>query len=88
MLHAQKRWEEAIPEYEAALELNHNLQYALTGLGWCKLYTGSIEQVTQLVEQAIRLSPRDCSLHGHLLLCLADPQPGPVRRAVQGALRA
>jgi TolB-like protein len=59
VLRAQKRWEEAIPEYEAALELNHNLEYALTGLGWCKLYTGSIEEVIPLVEQAIRLSPRD-----------------------------
>ena len=59
VLRAQKRWEEAIPEYEAALELNHNLEYALTGLGWCKLYTGSIEEVIRLVEQAIRLSPRD-----------------------------
>src|SRR5260370_13064669 len=28
-------------------------------LGWCKLYAGSIEEVTPLVEQAIRLSPRD-----------------------------
>ena len=26
---------------------------------WCKLYTGSIEEVIPLVEQAIRLSPRD-----------------------------
>ena len=31
----------------------------MTNLGQCKLYTGSIEEVTQLVEQAIRLSPRD-----------------------------
>lgn len=28
-------------------------------LGWCKLYAGSIEEATPLVEQAIRLSPRD-----------------------------
>ena len=30
----------------------------------------------------------DRGLDGHLLLCLADAQPGSVRRAVQGALRA
>ena len=30
-----------------------------TNLGWCKLYAGSIEEVIPLVEQAIRLSPRD-----------------------------
>src|SRR5215472_10946370 len=30
----------------------------------------------------------DCRLDGHLLLCLADAQPGALRRALQGALRA
>jgi TolB-like protein/class 3 adenylate cyclase/Flp pilus assembly protein TadD len=59
VLRAQNRWEEAIPEYEAALALNHNFVGALMNLGWCKLYAGSIEEVTPLVEQAIRLSPRD-----------------------------
>jgi adenylate cyclase len=59
VLRAQNRWEAAIPEYEAALALNHNLVSALTNLGWCKLYAGSIEEVTPFLEQAIRLSPRD-----------------------------
>jgi adenylate cyclase len=59
VLRAQNRWEEAIPEYEAALALDRNLVVALGSLGWCKLYAGSIEEVTPLVEQAIRLSPRD-----------------------------
>jgi len=59
VLRVQKRWEEAIPEYETALALNHNLVYALHSLGWCKLYVGSIDEVIPLVEQAIRLSPRD-----------------------------
>ena len=59
VLRAQNRWEEAIPEYETALVLGHNLVYALIGLGWCKLYAGSIEEVVPLVEQAIRVSPRD-----------------------------
>jgi TolB-like protein/Flp pilus assembly protein TadD len=62
VLRAQGRWEEAIPEYEAALALDHNLVGALTNLGWCKLYAGSLDEVTPLVEQAIRLSPRDPSL--------------------------
>jgi tetratricopeptide (TPR) repeat protein len=31
----------------------------LTNLGQCKLYAGSIEEVIPLVEQGIRLSPRD-----------------------------
>jgi tetratricopeptide (TPR) repeat protein len=59
VLRAQKRWEEAIPEFEAALALNHNSVYALASLGWCKLYAGSIEEVIPRLEQAIRLSPRD-----------------------------
>src|SRR5271169_5127659 len=45
VLRAQKRWEEAIPEYEAALVVNHNLVGTFTNLGWCKLYAGSIEEV-------------------------------------------
>jgi tetratricopeptide (TPR) repeat protein len=59
VLRAQKRWEEAIPEYEAALALNHNLVHALNNLGWCNLYAGSLDEVIPFVEQAIRLSPRD-----------------------------
>jgi TolB-like protein/Tfp pilus assembly protein PilF len=59
VLRAQNRWEEAIPEYEVALALNHNLVFAVSGLAWCRLYAGSVEEVTPLVERAIRLSPRD-----------------------------
>jgi TolB-like protein/class 3 adenylate cyclase len=59
VLRARNRWEEAIPEYEAALALDHNFVAALICLGPCKLYVGSIEEVTPLIEQAIRLSPRD-----------------------------
>jgi tetratricopeptide (TPR) repeat protein len=59
VLRARNRWQEASLEYEAALSLDHNLVYAFISLGWCKLYAGSIDEVTPLVEQAIRLSPRD-----------------------------
>ena len=59
VLRAQYRWEEAIPEYETALALNRNLLGALHGLGWCKLYAGSLDEVIPLEEQVIRLSPRD-----------------------------
>jgi adenylate cyclase len=59
VLLAQRRCEEAIPEFEAALALNPNMVHALSSLGYCKLYAGSIDEVTPLVEQAIRLSPRD-----------------------------
>jgi adenylate cyclase len=59
VLRAQNRCEEAIPEYETALALNHNLAYALIGLGWCKVDAGSLDEAIPLVEQAIRLSPRE-----------------------------
>jgi tetratricopeptide (TPR) repeat protein len=32
-------------------------------LGWCKLHTGSIDEVIPLAAQAIRLSPRDPLIH-------------------------
>ena len=57
VLRAQKRWEEAVPEYETALVLNRNLVGALNGLGWCKLYAGSLDEVIPLVKQAIRPAP-------------------------------
>jgi TolB-like protein/Tfp pilus assembly protein PilF len=62
VLRAQNRCEEAIPEYETALKLNRNMVYALIGLGWCKVYAGSLDEVIPLAEQAIRLSPRDAGI--------------------------
>ncbi len=59
MLRAQRRCEEAIPEYETVITFNRNWVGALAHLGGCKLFTGSIEEAIPLVEQAIRLSPRD-----------------------------
>ena len=64
VLRAQCRWEEAALEYEAALALNRNMVGALNELGWCKLFTGSIDEVMPLEEQAIRLSPRDPGIAG------------------------
>jgi len=59
VLRAQGRCEEAIPEYEAALAFNRNAVNTLNSLSWCKLLTGSIEEIIPLEKQAIRLSPRD-----------------------------
>jgi adenylate cyclase len=59
VLRAQRRYEEAIPEFATVLALNHNSVGALNALGSCKLQTGSIEEVIPLEEQAIRLSPLD-----------------------------
>jgi TolB-like protein/Flp pilus assembly protein TadD len=58
----QDRPEEAIPEYETAIASNRNWAFAISALGTCKYLTGSIEEAIRLVEQAIRLSPRDPSI--------------------------
>jgi adenylate cyclase len=59
VLRAQRRYAEAIPEYEAAISSNFNPVYGSHGLAHCKVFTGSIEEAIPLEEQAIRLSPRD-----------------------------
>ena len=64
IMRAQRRYEEAIPDYETALALNPNLAQALHALGECKLMTGSIEEVIPLEERAIRLSPLDPGIAG------------------------
>jgi TolB-like protein/class 3 adenylate cyclase len=64
LLRAQLRFAEAIPEYEAALSYNPNWVHALHALARCKFFTGSIEEVIPLEEQAIRLSPRDPAIGG------------------------
>ena len=59
VMRAQRKYNEAISEYEKLLALNRNWVVAYHHIAQCKLYTGSIEEVIPLVEQAIRLSPRD-----------------------------
>jgi len=59
VLRAQRRFGEAIPEYQMALASNRHHVGALFALGQCKLYTGSIEETIPLIEQSIRISPRD-----------------------------
>jgi len=68
VLRAQNRCEEALPEFETSLTLRRNSVGALQGLGWCKLFTGSIEEVIPLEERAIRLSPRDPNIGYRYLL--------------------
>ncbi|HEY8873004.1 MAG TPA: tetratricopeptide repeat protein, partial [Stellaceae bacterium] len=62
LLRAQRRYVEAIPEYQAVIALDRNSPDAYANLAQCKLFTGSIDEVIPLTEQAIRLSPRDRSL--------------------------
>ena len=59
VLRAQGRFEEAIPEYETIVASNRNWVFAISNLGQCKLFTGALDEVIPLQEQALRLSPRD-----------------------------
>jgi adenylate cyclase len=59
VLRAQDRFEAAIPEYEMAIAFDRNWLDAYADLGQCKFYTGLLEEYIAMVEQAIRLSPRD-----------------------------
>ena len=62
VLYAQNRCDEAVYEYEAVLTLNRNFVPAYFHIGLCKLLLGSPNETIPLVEQAIRLSPRDPDL--------------------------
>jgi tetratricopeptide (TPR) repeat protein len=59
VLRARGHPEEAASEIETVLALDRNAVSALGGLAWCRFFTGSIQEVIPLLEQAIRLSPRD-----------------------------
>jgi tetratricopeptide (TPR) repeat protein len=59
VLGMEGRCQEAIAEYETAISLDRNLVLARTAVGYCKLLTGSMDEVIPRMEQAIRLSPRD-----------------------------
>jgi tetratricopeptide (TPR) repeat protein len=59
LLRAQGRHTEAIPEYETALASDHNWVVALAHIARCKTVVGPLEEAIPLLEQAIRLSPRD-----------------------------
>jgi TolB-like protein/DNA-binding winged helix-turn-helix (wHTH) protein/Tfp pilus assembly protein PilF len=59
VLRTQGRCVDAIPEYETAIALNRNWVNAIAALGMCKVFTGSLEEAVPLLEEAIRLSPRD-----------------------------
>jgi TolB-like protein len=59
ILRQMSRYEAAVSEYQTVIALNRNHVNALAAISSCKLFTGSIEEAIPLVEQAIRLSPRD-----------------------------
>jgi len=62
VLRARRRYADAVPEYETVIALDRNSAGSFANLGQCKLFTGSLAETIPLVEQAIRLSPRDSNL--------------------------
>jgi adenylate cyclase len=59
VLRAQGCWADAAAEYETCIAYDRNLVRAYGNLGQCRLYAGAIDETIPLMEQAIRLSPRD-----------------------------
>ena len=59
VLRAQNRFNEAIRAYDAVLTLNRNFVPAYANIAYAKLSAGSTEGAIPLLEQAIRLSPRN-----------------------------
>jgi adenylate cyclase len=59
VLRVQKRYEEAIAEYETVLTFNRNWAGAIFALAWCRFHTGLIDETIPLFHQLMRLSPRD-----------------------------
>ena len=59
VLRAQNRFNEAIRAYDAVLTLNRNFVPAYANIAYAKLSAGSTEDATPLLEEAIRLSPRN-----------------------------
>jgi TolB-like protein/tetratricopeptide (TPR) repeat protein len=80
VLRFQGRCDQAIPEYERALESNPNWLNSSDFLAACKMMTGSMETAISLEQQAIRLGPRDPYIgnfysrigQAHLLLAQTD----------------
>jgi TolB-like protein/Tfp pilus assembly protein PilF len=68
VLRAEGRCEAAIPEFEILIASDPNSSDGLFFLGLCKLLTGSIDETIPLVEQAIRLSPRDAYIYSRYLV--------------------
>jgi adenylate cyclase len=67
VMRTQGKPEDATFEFEAVLAHNRNSIGALFQLGWCKLMTGSIDEVIPASQQLIHLSPHDPGIANHYL---------------------
>src|SRR6516165_10290996 len=83
LLRAQNRFEEAIEEFERALESNNNWAGVIGLLDQCKLLIGSLSEAIPLLERAIRLSPAiyySAPFIGELAWCICYNRK-PMRRS-------
>jgi adenylate cyclase len=62
LLRVRRRCDDAIPEYQTAINLDPNLPHSYAWEADCKLKTGSTDGVISLLERAIQLSPQDPSI--------------------------
>jgi adenylate cyclase len=62
LLRVRRRCDDAIPEYQTAINLDPNLPHSYAWEADCKLKTGSLDGVISLLERAIQLSPQDPSI--------------------------
>jgi tetratricopeptide (TPR) repeat protein len=65
LLRAQGRIEEALPEYETVIASDRNSVVGLFNVGRCRMFTGSLDEAIPLMEQAIRLGPRNPYIGRH-----------------------
>ena len=92
VLRTQRRYAEAISQYEAALALDRNFVGALAAMGRCKTYIGPVDDAILAQERAIRLSPRDPGLwhwyfrigEAHLLQSRVDQAIHWLEKALSG----
>ena len=59
LLRAQYRFEDAIPEYQMAVEHDPDWPDAYANLGQAKVYIGAVPEGLALVQRAVRLDPGD-----------------------------
>ena len=71
VFYVRREHSRAIPELEAALELNPSLAWGHYGLGAAKVFSGRAPEAVQHLETAISLSPRDPNM-GSFLVRMAD----------------
>ena len=89
ILKAQKKHEQAVPEFEIAISLDRNLALAYEALGHAKILLGQSTAALPLIETAVRLSPHDPALNLWLFhMCHAFTHLGQDTEAIRWCLKS